>query len=203
MARNPDPKPGRWILPLIIVGMVGFTYLFTNSIDTVPEVPDNEASGSSTTTSTTAETSDQTTPTTQVVTITPEVQAYAAGLDNFDLSMIDLGTRMSAANTAWDDRTANYSDTKAVLQTLITDTTTFADEVAVASPPAGEADLALEHENVVAAAAAAKTAAENVYDGLVNSEGSAARLAALDAFNQAIGDFSAAVASAKVVAGVS
>ena len=53
MARNPDPKPGRWILPLIIVGMVGFTYLFTNSIDTVPEVPDNEATASTTTTSTT------------------------------------------------------------------------------------------------------------------------------------------------------
>ena len=111
MARNPDPKPGRWILPLIIVGMVGFTYLFTNSIDTVPEVPDNEATASTSTTSTTEPDGETPTETTQPVVISPEIQAYIAGLDNFELSMADLGTRMNAANTAWDDRSAGYSDT--------------------------------------------------------------------------------------------
>ena len=202
MARNPDPKPGRWILPLIIVGMVGFTYLFTNSIETVPEVPDNEASSSSSTTSTSTPETDSTTPTT-VVQISPEVQAYVAGLDNFELSMVDLGTRMTSANTAWDDRTANYSDTKTAFQALITETTTLADEIAAAAPPAGEAELALEHEGVVTAATAAKTAAENVLDGLVNSEGSAERIAAVAAFNTAVGDFSTAVTSARSIAGAS
>ncbi len=183
--------------------MVGFTYLFTTSIDTVPEVPDNETSSStSTSTSTTEPTTGSSTPSTVPVAITPEVQAYVAGLDNFDLSMASLGARMVAANAAWDDRSATYADTKAALETLITDTITFADEVAAATPPAGEAGLALEHEKVVAAATAAKTAAENVLDGLVNSEGSADRLAALDSFNGAIGNFSAAVSSAKAVAGI-
>ena len=201
MARNPDPKPGRWILPLIIVGMVGFTYLFTNSIDTVPEVPDNEASSSSSTSSTTESTTETIPDTTQPVVINPEVQAYIAGLDNFDLLMANLGGQMATVNAAWDDRSATFSDTKTALETLIGETTTFGDEVAVATPPAGNAELALEHEAVVAAATAAKTAAENVLDGLVNSEGSEERLAALDAFNQAVGDFSSAVTSAKAVAG--
>ncbi|HSR45492.1 MAG TPA: hypothetical protein VLT15_09710 [Acidimicrobiia bacterium] len=203
MARNPDPKPGRWILPLIIVGMVGFTYLFTTSIDTVPEVPDNETSSStSTSTSTTEATSGSSAPSTVPIAISPEVQAYVAGLDNFDLSMATLGDRMAAANAAWDDRSATFSDTRTVLETLIADTTTFADEVAAATPPAGQAGLALEHEKIVAAATAAKTAAENVLDGLVNSEGSAERLAALESFNGAVGDFSAAVSSAKAAAGI-
>ena len=202
MARNPDPKPGRWILPLIIVGMVGFTYLFTNSIDTVPEVPDNEATASTSTTSTTEPDGATPTETTQPVVISPEIQAYIAGLDNFELSMADLGTRMNAANTAWDDRSAGYSDTKDALTALIAEATTFADEVSAATPPAGEAELALEHEKVISAAAAAKTAAENVYDGLVNSEGSAERIAALASFNTAVADFSSAIAAAKTVAGI-
>ena len=203
MARNPDPKPGRWILPLIIVGMVGFTYLFTNSIDTPAEVPDNEASGSSSTTSTTEQGTSAQTTTTRPSVVSDEVRAYTDGLDIFSVSMADLETRMAAANTAWDDRSANYADTKTALDTLIADTTAFGDQVAAATPPAGEAELAVEHGDIVSAAAAAKTAAENVYDGLVNSEGSEARLAALAAFNQAVQDFNSAVSAAKVVAGTS
>ena len=202
MARNPDPKPGRWILPLIIVGMVGFTYLFTNSIETVPEVPDNETSSSTSTTTTTEATDDTTTPPTQPIAINPEVQAYIAGLDNFDLSMANLGSRMAAANAAWDDRTATFGETRTALETLVTDATLFADEVAVAAPPAGDADLALAHESVVGAATAAKAAAEGVLDGLVNSEGSEDRLAALNAFNAAVADFNSAVSSARVIAGI-
>ncbi|NNC92900.1 MAG: hypothetical protein HKN80_10450 [Acidimicrobiia bacterium] len=202
MARNPDPKPGRWILPLIIVGMVGFTYLFTNSIETVPEVPDNETSSSTSTTTTTEAPDDTTTTPTQPIAINPEVQAYIAGLDNFDLSMASLGSRMAEANAGWDDRTTTFAETRTALETLVADTTVFADEVAVATPPAGDADLALAHESVVAAATAAKTAAEGALDGLVNSEGSEDRLAALAAFNAAVADFNSAVLSAKVIAGV-
>ena len=32
MAVNPDPKPGRWILPLVILGMIGFTYFFVREL---------------------------------------------------------------------------------------------------------------------------------------------------------------------------
>ena len=32
MAVNPDPKPGRWILPLVILGMIAFTYFFVRSL---------------------------------------------------------------------------------------------------------------------------------------------------------------------------
>jgi hypothetical protein len=180
--------------------MIGFTYLFTKSIDTVPAVPDNEASSSSTTS--TSEPSDTPAETTLPVVVSPEVQAYAAGLDGFDLSLADLGIRMVTVNAAWDGRTATYSDTKTALETLVVDTTAFADQVAAATPPAGDANLALEHEKIVTAATAAKTAAEKVLDGLVNSEGSADRLAALDAFNASVTNFTDAVAAAKAVAGV-
>ena len=32
MAINPDPKPGRWILPLVVLGMVAFTYFFVRAL---------------------------------------------------------------------------------------------------------------------------------------------------------------------------
>ena len=31
MALNADPKPGRWILPLVVLGMVAFTYFFVGA----------------------------------------------------------------------------------------------------------------------------------------------------------------------------
>ena len=33
MTFSTDPKPGRWILPLIILAMVGFTYVFVSSLE--------------------------------------------------------------------------------------------------------------------------------------------------------------------------
>ncbi len=47
MTSNPDPKPGRWILPLVIVGMIGFTYLFVNSLE--GSAGDDPANGADTT----------------------------------------------------------------------------------------------------------------------------------------------------------
>src|SRR5690606_28312697 len=32
MAVNADPKPGRWILPLVVLGMVAFTYFFVRAL---------------------------------------------------------------------------------------------------------------------------------------------------------------------------
>ena len=32
MAFNPDPKPGRWILPLVVLGMIAFTYFFVREL---------------------------------------------------------------------------------------------------------------------------------------------------------------------------
>jgi uncharacterized protein YukE len=59
---NPDPKPGRWILPLIIIGMVGFTYFFVSSLPT-PE-PEGTTSTSAAVTTTTGSGTSSSEPTT-------------------------------------------------------------------------------------------------------------------------------------------
>ena len=33
MTSNYDPKPGRWMLPLVVLAMVAFTYLFVRETD--------------------------------------------------------------------------------------------------------------------------------------------------------------------------
>ena len=50
MAVNPDPKPGRWILPLVILGMIAFTYFFVRSL---PEASPNTTLAAGDTTPTT------------------------------------------------------------------------------------------------------------------------------------------------------
>jgi hypothetical protein len=196
MARNPDPKPGRWILPLVIVGMVGFTYLFVQSIDQ-PEVPDN--AGSSSTTTTTVDGDDGTTTTTgdTVPAIPSDVQGYLDSLDAHQETLDDLVQRMNQANADWDNRTVGLSDTTAALENLAAETTTFADTVATSTPPAGYPELALAHEEIISAAAAAKTAADDVYDGLVNSATADPRRTALVQFNEAASAFGTAVDAAK------
>ena len=37
MMRNPDPKPGRWVLPLVVLGMVLFTWVWIDRLGP-PEV---------------------------------------------------------------------------------------------------------------------------------------------------------------------
>jgi hypothetical protein len=50
MALNPDPKPGRWILPLVVLGMVAFTYFFVRALPEGAEEPsDTTVSASDTT----------------------------------------------------------------------------------------------------------------------------------------------------------
>ena len=37
---NSDPKPGRLVLPLVLIGMIATTYTFVRSIDEEPVVED-------------------------------------------------------------------------------------------------------------------------------------------------------------------
>ena len=64
---NPDPKPGRWILPVVILAMMGFAWLFINAADD-PTVsasdttsPSGDGGTATTTTTVVAETTTTTT----------------------------------------------------------------------------------------------------------------------------------------------
>ena len=95
MAVNPDPKPGRWILPLVILGMIAFTYFFVSEL---PEAsPDTTLVGQETTTTTLGTAT--TTEASGGGELDPEIQAYLDELDAINSELQLLNTEMVTVNT--------------------------------------------------------------------------------------------------------
>jgi hypothetical protein len=202
---NPDPRPGRWLLPLVVLGMVTFTYFFVN------QLPGSDGSQSSTTqagsggsTSSTAipDGSGTTTPGTDSSTTapagttqTPEVQAYLQGMQTLQTALVGFQTQLSAANTKWDTdpKEISYTDAQTEFKAVQDGTATWAAQVAAVSAPDA---MRQTHNTLVAAANDAATQAANAYDGLVNSSTADKRRNAVQAFDDAVKTFSDALTQA-------
>ncbi len=210
MARNPDPKPGRWILPLVVLAMVFFTWAFVQQLE--PEVIADDTPVSSTTTTPgdddpgagdggdAGDTPEDTTPTT----LPAELDTFVTGLREDQETLAAITAEIEAANTAWDNDEAEYGDTEALLVDLRDDAQVFTDSVKLRAAPAGYTDIAASFADALTAADDISRFADDVLAGLRASDtGQARRQALLDyrtaveAFNQsvdAIGTASAAQA---------
>jgi hypothetical protein len=194
MAVNPDPRPGRWLLPLVILAMVGFTYVFVESLPAA-ESDLQDLTEDATTTSTTSTTvdeggSDSTTTTTTTPT-SPEVVAYLEQVTEAEGEIIGLQAEMGSINSAWDadPREISYGDAEAALQDLAARVATWADEVEAIPPPVGLEDA---HDLLGEFAQATADAAAEVLVGLQAPDTGEARRAALEQFDTAVRGFTAA-----------
>ena len=98
---NEDPKPGRLVLPLVLIGMIATTYTFINRVSTnnnleiepvvenVIEVIEDEPEEETTTTTTT--------------TLPDEVITYLEEISSEKIQSIDLATKVLEANDRWDN----------------------------------------------------------------------------------------------------
>ena len=190
-----DPKPGRWILPLVVTGIIGFTYTFVNALPAA-EVPSAttttlDASGSSTTTASTSSTTTTTLP--------PEAVAFIEAVDGFSVDATALLEVAQQLNEDWEARTVGFSDIRSGLGDLRGSMSAFVEALSTAEFPD---DAAALWTDAVEAAAAMNEAADAMLDGLVNTEGSERRLAALGDFNAAETSLQQALsAAAEVVSG--
>lgn len=188
---NPDPKPGRWILPLIIIGMVGFTYFFVSSLPAPQPVGTTTTTSARTTTSTTEAGPGSSTTST---TIPDDVQAYLDKMAEKKADLDALSTDLLAANDRWDhkaDTGATYSETKAAFQKAVDEATVFSDSIAATTLPAGYSDLASLHADLSTAAAKILKATIAALDGLQSSDTGQKRAAAIEEFNTAVAEFNA------------
>ncbi len=200
MAVNPDPKPGRWILPLVVLGMIAFTYFF---ISELPEAsPDTTlAAGGTTTTVPDGETT-TTPPGTDPGNgaIDPEVQAYLDELNTVNTSLQLLRTEMVTVNDGFDnDREIEYSDAEARMTTVETDTQALADRVAAMTVPAG---FETSHQALTSASDQAAGAADDALAGLQSDDPGDLRRAAVVAYTQAADNFATEVENTRTAAGV-
>lgn len=191
MAVNPDPKPGRWILPLVILGMIAFTFFFVREL---PEAsPDTTLAGQPTTT---------TVPDSPVTTVDggggeldPETQAYLDELDVINAALQLLTTEMVTVNDGFDadPREIEYEDAEPRLEVVVEDTTDLSDQVTNMDVPAG---LEVNHDVLKTAAQFASLAAGDALDGLRSSDTGERRQVAVEAYVQATEDFDTEVTNA-------
>jgi hypothetical protein len=196
MAVNPDPRPGRWLLPLVILGMVVFSYVFVQALPAADGEGTDLSADATTTTSTLATGDSSTTTTTQAVVLDPSVQSYLDLVVSQETALTGFQTEMASINGQWDaaERTVTYPETEAALVDLAGRVRAWAQDIAGVVAPLG---LEGVHTVLSAAAAEAANAADAVVAGIQSSDTGEARRAALDSFDEAVRAFTAAADEAE------
>ena len=185
---NEDPKPGRLVLPLVLIGMIATTYTFINrvatnndleiepSVEQVIVEPDDEPISEDTTTTTTT-------------TLPGEVVTYLEEISSEKIQSIDLATKVLEANDKWDNEDITYQEAKDEFANFIEDAQQFVETVSEPGPPSTFAGLVKSHEELKSLAQLIFADTEELLEGLTSSDTGERRSAALDSFNNNINLF--------------
>ena len=185
---NTDPKPGRIVLPLVLIGMIATTYTFINRVATnnnldvvVQEVAEENVS---------EETVVEDTSTTTTTTTLPD--SYVAYLEEISAEKIqatELGKDVLEANDNWDDQTVTYQEAKDEFRAFIATAEQFVTTVSEPGPPNEFANLVSAHDEL-------KTLVNLIYEdtvellaGLESSDTGEQRANALNSFNKNLDQF--------------
>jgi hypothetical protein len=171
-----DPKHGRWILPLVVAGLIGFTYVFVTALPEAEEITPGSATGSTTTTTTEATTTSTTT-----TTLDPEAAAFIEATQTLERNVTDLAELAQQINDSWDTRDVTYTPTREALEDLETQTITL-EEAAAAEVPDSATE---EWVGVTTGLEDMTNAAGAMIFGLVEAAGTQPRLDALEAYKLA------------------
>jgi hypothetical protein len=184
---NEDPKPGRLVLPLVLIGMIATTYTFINrvasnndlEIEPVAEVVVD----------TTVEDSTPEDTTTTTTTLPNEVVTYLEEISSEKIQSIDLATRVLEANDNWDDELITYQEAKDEFAEFIEDAQQFVETVSEPGPPSTFAGLVKSHEELKSLAELIYADTQELLEGLTSSDTGQQRAAALESFNNNINGF--------------
>ena len=185
---NPDPKPGRVVLPLVLIGMIATTYTFINRVATnndlylvVEETP----------VETLAEevVVEDTTTTSTTTTLPDDYVQYLEEISAEKIQATELGKDVLEANENWDEKSVTYPEAKDEFRAFIATAEQFVITVSEPGPPNEYANLVTSHEEL-------KTLVNLVYAdtiellaGLESSDTGEKRAAALDSFNSNLDQF--------------
>ena len=185
---NEDPKPGRLVLPLVLIGMIATTYTFINRVATnnnLDLVQVDEVVVETTAPETVAE--DTTTTTT--TTLPSEVVTYLEEISSEKIQSIDLATKVLEANDKWDNEDITYQEAKDEFANFIEDAEQFVETVSEPGPPSTFAGLVKSHEELKSLAELIFADTEELLEGLTSSDTGERRSSALDSFNNNINLF--------------
>ena len=180
---NPDPKPGRLILPLVLIGMIATTFTFinrvveNNDLDLQTEVQDVQEETNE------EVIQEETTTSTTTTTLPENYVSYLEEINGERIVAINLAQEVLEANDNWDNKTVTYQEAKQEFDDFITKWEEFVDILSNPGPPSEFANLVTSHEEI-------KTLVNLVYQdtielkaGLESSDTGERRATALDSFN--------------------
>ncbi|MCJ7725888.1 MAG: hypothetical protein MUP76_05810 [Acidimicrobiia bacterium] len=175
MSRN-DPKHGRWILPLIIGGMVLLTFTFVNSLEPTESVEVTE---------TTAEPPFPTTPSSSTTTLPPELAGFMVTVDVFESQATGFGQQIIDINNDWEARSILFNEARSNFNNVRATIELWEQQVADAAADAPSA-LAETYVTFVTSTADLAPAIEDIILGLEAPDDGTLRRTAMEVYSQKI-----------------
>ena len=185
---NEDPKPGRLVLPLVLIGMIATTYTFINRVTTNNDL-EIEPVAEEVVEPTVEDSTPEDTTTTTTTTLPDEVVTYLEEISSEKIQSIDLATKVLEANENWDNESITYQEAKDEFAEFIEDAQQFVDTVAEPGPPSTFAGLVKSHEELKSIAELIYADTQELLEGLTSSDTGEQRSAALESFNNNINEF--------------
>ncbi len=180
---NQDPKPGRLVLPLVLIGMIATTYTFVNRVATNNDL-DISATEEEVVVIEEEVTEDSTTTSTTTTTLPDEVVTYLEEIQGEKVQSDELGQTVVEANEKWDDEQITYQEAKDEFAKFIEDAEQFVTTVSEPGPPNTFANLVTSHNELKVLANLIYEDTKELLEGLTSSDTGERRAAALDSFNK-------------------
>jgi hypothetical protein len=186
---NSDPKPGRLILPLVLIGMIATTYTFINRVTTnnnlevinIEEDADEEIVSE--------EVVDETTTTSTTTTLPENVVAYLEEIQAEKIQSTELGKKVLETNERWNNKDTSYQEAQQEFKEFISDAEQFVATVTDPGPPTSNANLVSNHEELKVLVNLIYEDTKELLEGLTASDTGERRSAALSSFNSNLGSF--------------
>jgi hypothetical protein len=186
---NSDPKPGRLILPLVLIGMIATTYTFINRVTTnnnlevinIEEDADEEIVSE--------EVVDETTTTSTTTTLPENVVAYLEEIQAEKIQSTELGKKVLETNERWNNKETSYQEAQQEFKEFISDAEQFVATVTDPGPPTSNANLVSNHEELKVLVSLIYEDTKELLEGLTASDTGERRSAALSSFNSNLGSF--------------
>ena len=186
---NPDPKPGRLILPLVLIGMIATTYTFINRVTTNNNLEVVNIVDNITEEVISEEITDDTTTTTTSTTLPEGVVTYLEEIQAEKIQSTELGKKVLETNQRWDDKDTTYQEAQQEFEAFINDAEQFVATVSDPGPPNSNASLVSNHEELKILVNLIYEDTKELLEGLTAPDTGERRSSALSSFNSNLGSF--------------
>jgi hypothetical protein len=186
---NPDPKPGRLILPLVLIGMIATTYTFINRVTTNNNLEVINIADNNTEEVISEEITEETTTTTTSTTLPEGVVTYLEEIQAEKIQSTELGKKVLETNQRWDDKDTTYQEAQQEFEAFINDAEQFVATVSDPGPPNSNASLVSNHEELKVLVNLIYEDTKELLEGLTAPDTGERRSSALSSFNSNLGSF--------------